>query len=196
MNLRIAALDLLIALFIALSTPRLAAQLPAPPPAAVAEMSKLKFLVGDWRGEGWVEFAPGQRHAFTSAEHVQLKLDGLLLLIEGIHHTRFPGSTEAIKMHHALATVRYDGDAKAFRMSAYKNDGKSVEPGAEFKDGAFVWGFKDPRLGHLRYTIRLNSSGQWFEEGERSPDGKDWKKFFEMTLSRESNSRESKRANP
>ena len=51
----------------------------------------------------------------------------------------------------------------------------------EFKDGAFIWGFEDARMGHLRYTIRLVDE-RWFEIGERSPDAKTWVKFFEMTL--------------
>jgi hypothetical protein len=54
----------------------------------------------------------------------------------------------------------------------------------EFRDGAFVWGLDTPG-GRIRYTIRLDEKGRWLEIGERSPDGADWTKFFEMTLARE-----------
>jgi hypothetical protein len=37
----------------------------------------------------------------------------------------------------------------------------------------------------IRYTIRLDDKGRWFEIGERSTDGATWTKFFEMTLARE-----------
>jgi hypothetical protein len=36
----------------------------------------------------------------------------------------------------------------------------------------------------MRFTVRLNEKGQWFEVGEFSRDGKAWQKFFEMTLER------------
>jgi hypothetical protein len=36
----------------------------------------------------------------------------------------------------------------------------------------------------VRYTIRLDENGRWFEIGETSSDGSEWRKFFEMTLTR------------
>src|SRR5437867_1497174 len=49
-----------------------------PAPAAQQEaMKKLDFLVGQWKGEGWMEFAPGQRRTFKGTEVVQRKLEGL-----------------------------------------------------------------------------------------------------------------------
>ena len=160
------------------------AQAPRPPAAALAAMNQLNFLVGKWSGEGWMEFAPGPRHTFRSTEEVEMKLDGLLLLIEGIHHARIPGQKDELKVHHAVATVTFDPGSRVLRMAAFKADGKSIQPRAEIKDGAFIWGFEDPALGQLRYTIRVNASGEWFEIGERSIDGREWKKYFEMTLSR------------
>jgi hypothetical protein len=159
-------------------------QPPGPPAALLREMAKLKFLTGTWRGDGWIEFAPGQRHNFSSSEEVQFKLDGVVLLVEGIHKIRVPNQASEMKIHHALATVTYDESAKNYRFDAHKFDGKSVETRGEFKDGAFIWGFKDPQFGQMRYTIRVNAQGQWSEIGERSSDGAAWTKFFEMTLSK------------
>lgn len=180
---RIASFLTLVLLFSAFgSTPH--GQQPAPPTAARREMAKLKFLVGNWRGEGWMEFGPGQRQPFTSGEEVQLKLDGVLLLIEGIHSARFPGQTADTKIHHAVAAISYGEATKDYQVQAHKADGKSMAARGEFKDGAFIWGFNDPGLGHLRFTIRLNKQGQWHEIGERSRDGKTWTQYLEMTLSK------------
>jgi hypothetical protein len=41
---------------------------------------------------------------------------------------------------------------------------------------------KVPQFGAVRYTITRDDKGRWFEVGEVSPDGKAWRKFFEMTL--------------
>src|SRR5688572_24589229 len=112
------------------------AQAPKPPELALAEMKKLAFLTGNWRGEGWVEFAPGQRRTFTSREIVEFKLDGVLLLIEGMHHMKLPGVEQDLKIHHALATVTFDPEAKSFRMTAHKSDNKSVPASPKFARAA------------------------------------------------------------
>jgi hypothetical protein len=49
-------------------------------PAAQRDaMKKLDFLVVEWKGEGWMEFAPGQRRTIRGTEIVQRKLDGQLM---------------------------------------------------------------------------------------------------------------------
>lgn len=157
------------------------AQTSGPPAAALHEMAKLKFLVGSWRGSGWMEYAPGRKQPFNSSEQVDLKLDGLLLLIEGIHQVSLSAEKRELKVHHALAMITYDATRKDYVVRASKTTGESVDARGQFKDGAFIWGFQDPRLGHLRFTIRL-TDGKWQEVGERSADGKTWTKYLEMNL--------------
>ena len=173
---------LLLTLF-ALFTSSAMAQPAGPPAATLSEMAKLKFLVGSWKGSGWMEYAPGQKQPFNSSEQVELKLDGLLLLIEGIHHVSLPAEKRELKIHHALATITYDAARKDYAVRANKATGESVDARAQFTDGAFIWGFQDPRLGHLRFTIRL-ADGKWQEIGERSVDGRTWTKYLEMNLTK------------
>src|SRR5262249_48103511 len=75
-----------------------------PPVAAQREaMKKLDFLVGQWKGEGWMEFAPGQRRTFKGAEVVQRKLDGLLVSMDGEHRGQVGGKGEEVVVHSAFA---------------------------------------------------------------------------------------------
>ena len=60
---------------VALSVP-LSAQNPTS--AQLDAMKKLDFLVGQWKGEGWISFGPGQRRTFTQTETIEPKLGGLL----------------------------------------------------------------------------------------------------------------------
>jgi hypothetical protein len=179
----IAQLFMVAACFYSAAQP-LQAQPFGPPREALREMEKLRFLTGRWEGTGWVEHAPGQRQNIRSGEEVQFKLDGVVLLIEGIHHMRVPGQSSDMKIHHALATVTYDESAKDYRFRALKSDNQSVDARGQLARGAFVWGFTDPRMGQLRFTIRLTRDGRWEEIGERSADGKTWVQFFEMTLAK------------
>ena len=148
-------------------------------PAQSPEMKKLNFLLGKWRGEGWIEFGAGQRRTFTESETVESKLDGLVLVIEGLGKNK-DGAT----IHNAFAVASYDREGKVFRWQAYRGDGNQMSAEPKVGENSLVWGFRDPRAGEIRFTISLNEKGQWFEIGEMSRDGKTWRKFFEMTLSR------------
>jgi hypothetical protein len=62
------------------------AQTPRPPDveAQRAAMKKLGFLVGEWSGEASVLRGPGQFVQLAQTESTQFKLDGLVLVIEGV----------------------------------------------------------------------------------------------------------------
>jgi hypothetical protein len=147
-------------------------------------MKKLSFLTGEWKGESWTEFVPRQRHTSTGTETVQSKLGGLLLVIEGVHRRKGDGKEPGKVVHGAFGVVSYDEKAKRYRFQAYTNRGNYTEAEAKVGDKKLEWGFRIPQFGDVRYTIALNEKGQWFEIGEVSTDGKQWRKFFEMTLAR------------
>jgi RNA polymerase sigma factor (sigma-70 family) len=147
-------------------------------------MKKLNFLAGQWKGESWTEFVPGQRSASQGTETLQYKLGGLLLTIEGVHRLKTQDSEGGRVVHSAFTVVSYDEKAKRYRFQAYTDRGSYTEAEAKVGDGSLEWGFRIPQFGEARYTIRLNEKGQWFEIGEVSQNGKDWRKFFEMTLDR------------
>jgi hypothetical protein len=147
-------------------------------------MKKLSFLAGQWKGESWMEFVPGQRNASLGTETVQSKLDGLLLIIDGIHRRKLGEKEAGDIVHQAFTVISYDDRAKRYRFQAYTDRGNYTEAEAKVSDGKLVWGFQIPRFGEVRYTITVTEKGQWSEIGEVSSDGKQWRKFFGMTLER------------
>ena len=161
---------------------------PGQPPTGPAgqrdAMKKLDFLIGQWKGEGWMEFAPGQRRTFKGTEVVQRKLDGLLVAIDGVHRGRIGDKGEEVVVHSAFAMVSYDDKANRYRFQAFTGRGSYEDTEAKVSDGQLVWGMKVPQFGDVRYTTKLDEKGRWFEVGEVSQDGKAWRKFFEMTLER------------
>jgi hypothetical protein len=56
-----------------------------------AAMKKLSFLVGKWSGEARTFRVPGQPVELTQTEEVEYKLDGLILIIEGVGRTKSDG---------------------------------------------------------------------------------------------------------
>jgi len=157
-------------------------------PQALAQrheaMKKLDFLIGTWKGESWTEFVPGQRQESRGTETVQSKLGGLLVTMEGIHRRKAGDRPEGAIVHNAFAVASYDEKAKRYRFQAYTDRGSYVDAEAKVADGRLEWGFRVPNSVEIRYVIKLNETGQWFETGEMSRDGKSWRKFFEMRLAR------------
>jgi len=144
------------------------------------EMKKLDWFVGRWKGSGWVEMGPQGRHEFTQTETIEAKLDGLVLVIEGTGKAKEDGST----VHTALAFVSYDARAQKFRWHAFTPDGQ-IETEAKVGTDTLEWSLQIPQRGQMRYTIKRNDKGEWFEIGEMSQEDKTWRKFFEMTLRKE-----------
>ena len=150
--------------------------------AQLAEMKKLDFLIGEWKGEGWTEYVPGQRRTSPITENVQSRLGGIVLMVEGLGKTKVAGKDEEVVTHNALGIITYDSDAKLYRITSYLADGRSTNAEADMIDGRFQWRFKAPQGASIRYTVKLSEKGEWFEIGEISQNGKDWRQFHQMTL--------------
>ena len=170
------------AIVILLSTGSSQAQAPAT--AQREAIKKLDFLVGEWKGEGWMEFGPGQRRTFAGTEVVQRKLDGLLITIDGLHRSLTTGQGKDAVIHNAFTVVSYDEQAKKYRFQAFTARGNYENAEAKITEGQLVWGMKIPQFGEVCYTIKLDDKGRWFEIGEVTRDGATWQQFFEMKLER------------
>lgn len=168
-----------------LATPA-AAQAPADPAgAAAAEMRRLSFLLGTWRGEGVTTTGPGgQQERASVRETAQPRLDGSVLLFEGLGWQGTEGAADYRVVHQALGVVSWDARRGGWSMRAYRGGGW-VDAEVTVGDGELVWAFDQPGAGRIRYTIRLDEQGRWHEVGDRSTDGERWHRFFEMRLTRE-----------
>ena len=155
---------------------------PKPSPTHLEAMKKLSFLVGEWRGEGWTEMVPGQRRTSPIAESVQPKLGGVILLVEGTGKKKDPGKQEETVTHNAVGILSYDDRAKVYRLRSHILNGQTTDAEAMFTDDGFRWAFKAGPSLSFRYTVKLTDKGEWFEIGEMSQDGTNWRKFHEMTL--------------
>lgn len=161
-----------------------AAQLPAQhaPQLAtrLAEMKKLDYMVGEWKGTGWIE-QQGGRQSFAGTETVQRKLNGLALLVEGKFKAKQPGKEEEVVIHETLAVMSYDERVPGYRFRAYLASGATGDYELKLLERGWQWFIKFP-AGEIRYTMKLTEKGEWYEVGEISQGGNDWRKFFEMTL--------------
>ncbi len=157
--------------------------LAAPGDAHREAMKKLHFLAGEWRGEGSMRMGPGEPSKSTVVEKVELRQDGLTLVLEGIGKEKTPEGEKIV--HHAVGLLCWDAQKSVYAMRAVRHDGNFVDAEGRFEGDTFVWGFEAPGMGRVRYKIRLDAEGRWHETGDFSRDGTTWTPFFEMTLTKD-----------
>lgn len=156
-------------------------------PPAAEELELLEWMVGDWEGAGWMEYSPGERGEFRGTERVERRMGGRLVVVEGRFTAWMGPELGDVVVHEAVGILDFDPQAGRFRFRTYTAFGP--EAGglheAEVSAGRMVWGYEDPRMGRVRYTIERTEGDEWHEVGDASRDGgTSWYRFFEMRLAR------------
>ncbi|MBN3581507.1 hypothetical protein JYB64_03850 [Algoriphagus aestuarii] len=135
------------------------------------EIKKLEFLIGQWSGSGWMVNQNREKMTFEQKETVQLKINGTALLIEG------EGTSEGEMIHNALAIITMSEGSGEYQFDSFLQSNQQGSFKAELIEDVLYWYPAE----NVRYVIRLNEKGQWFEIGEAKV-GENWFQFFEMTL--------------
>jgi hypothetical protein len=146
-----------------------------------AAMKKLEFMVGKWTGEARFLHGPGDPISLTQTEEAQYKLDGLILLVEGVGRTKADGKPAL----QALGIISYDDESRTYRMLAF-NDGRTLETELKLMESGkgVTWGFE---LGQIRTSsvMRITEKGDWTELTEITIGSETPTKYMELTVSRD-----------
>jgi len=144
-------------------------------------MRKLAFLVGKWVGEARLLRGPGEPIVLAQTEEARLKLDGLILEIEGIGRSK-PDNKAVLQ---ALGIISFDDETGTYHMRAF-NDGRFLETDVKLlEDGkSLTWGFA---LGSIRTSslLRINEIGEWTELHEIAIDSQPARKLMELSVQRQ-----------
>lgn len=158
---------------------QLFAQAPDHSATCKAEMKKLEYMVGDWKGEAIVQTRNGPI-TVNQTEHIEWRLDGVVIAIEGT------GRQNNEITFNAIAIANFDPHTKQFKFKSYTKEGNATE--AYFKILAtnnFEWGFDTPNGGKVKFVIILDPQKKtWNEVGQYSMDGNTWMKTIEMNLTK------------
>jgi hypothetical protein len=156
------------------------AQLPRVPnlEAQRLAMKEVSFLVGKWVGEARLLRGPAESVELIQTEEACYKLDGLILLIEGIGRAKSGGPP----VLQAFGIISYDDESATYRMRAF-NDGRFLETQVKLLDQGkgMTWGFI---LGDIRTSsvLRINQNGEWTELAEITFGPNPPKKLLELTV--------------
>lgn len=158
---------------------QLFAQAPDHSETCKAEMKKLEYMVGDWKGDAIVQTRNGPI-TINQTEHIEWRLGGVVLAIEGT------GKQNNEITFNAFAVANYDPYIKEFKFRSYTKEGNTTD--AYFKilsDNNFEWGFDTPNGGKVKFVINLDPQNKtWHEVGQYSQDGNNWMKTIELNLTK------------
>ena len=141
-------------------------------------MQKLAFLNGKWAGEASLLRGPTEFVELLQTEEAQYKLDGLILVIEGVGRTASGGQA----LLQAFGIIAYDDESETYHLRAF-NDGRFLETEVKlFEQGkGMTWGFA---LGEIKTksVLRINERGEWTEFAEIFIGSQSPKKLLELTV--------------
>ena len=142
-------------------------------------MKKLSFLIGKWSGEARILRSTGEPLELIQTEEAEYKLNGLLLMIEGIGRSRSDGKPAL----QALGIISYDDLAGTYRMRAF-NDGRYMETEVKLvPDGkGLTWSFT---MGEIKTSsvLRIDEKGDWTELHDIVIGSQTPRKFMELRVS-------------
>ncbi len=143
-----------------------------------AAMKKLGFLLGKWSGEAHILRQSGELLELRQSEEAQYKLDGLILMIEGVGRRKSDGKPAL----QALGIISFDDETRTYRMRAY-NDGRYMETEMKLDENGkeLRWGFA---VGEIRTSsvLQINDHGEWTEVHEITVGSQPSRKFMELTV--------------
>ena len=163
----------------------LAPQMAQPPRSPDLEaqrtaMRKLEFLVGTWTGDASITRG-GETTEIVQTEEAGYKLDGLILVIEGIGRAK-SGVAPVLQ---AFGVISYEDETKTYRMRAF-NDGRFLETDVKLLDEGkgMAWGFV---LGEIKTksVMRINEKDEWTELHEIIIGSQPPKRFMEIAVRRQ-----------
>lgn len=147
------------------------------------KLSAFSAWAGEWQGEGSMQMGPGPVKKSNVTEKIEYKLDGTILVVEGIGKSVDATTKQEVISHHAFGILSFDAASQEYKFKSYIQDGKSAEAWFTIlESNKYAWGFDTPN-GKIRYTIVIDAVKKtWNEVGEFSRDGAQWMRFFEMNL--------------
>ncbi|MEP4534065.1 MAG: hypothetical protein ABJ004_13330 [Cyclobacteriaceae bacterium] len=148
-----------------------------------AKVADFDFMIGTWKGTGEM-MMPGGSSTSNVTEVISYKAGETAIQMEGLGTITLPSGEKQV-VHDALGVLSYDFFKKQYKLYTFISKGMQTQADIELKgEGHAVWWIKAGPQGTIRYTIKV-VDGKWNEIGERSQDGENWTKFFEMNLVKE-----------
>lgn len=151
---------------------------------AQTDSNPLSFMVGKWRGSGWMMTQSGKQFT-SSTENVVCKLDCAVLSVDGLGTKYDSVAKKEIIVHDAFGVISKDAKNNKWIMRAYKKN-EVIDAEIVFVSEKVIrWQLPIPNNGGtVRFTTDFSSINKWRETGEYSRDGQNWMVIMETELNK------------
>lgn len=147
--------------------------------AEQAAMARLAWMDGIWRGPATTQTPTGP-HSVTQTERIGPMLGGTIKVLEGRGY-----NADGTTGFNAFGVISFDPRTNAYRLHSYALGRAGDFELVPTADG-YVWTIPAGPFS-IRYTATL-ANGTWTEVGDRIVPGQPPQRFFEMRLTRVSDS--------
>lgn len=151
---------------------------------AQTENNPLSFMIGKWKGSGWMMTQSGKQFNDIT-ENVVCKLDCAVLSVEGLGTKTDSLTKKQVTVHDAFGIISKDATTGKWMMRAYK---KAEVIDAEIifvSEKVIRWELPIPNNGGvMRFTTDFSTPDKWKGTGEYSKDGQNWMKIMETELTK------------
>ncbi len=151
---------------------------------AQTESNPLSFMVGKWKGSGWMMTQNGKQYNDIT-ENVVCKLDCAVLSVEGLGTKTDSLTKKLITVHDAFGVISKDTKSNKWVMRAYKK-GEVIDAEIVFvSENVIQWELPIPNNGGvMRFTTDFSTPNKWIGKGEYSRDGQSWMVIMETGLTK------------
>jgi hypothetical protein len=153
----------------------------------VKSLEKLSFMVGEWKGTGWILGEDRTRKSFSQSEYIKSKANNQALMIDGLgYEIDSAGHVTDRIIHKAFGIISFNSEKESITMISFSElKGRMESEFVFIEEKKIYWSFKEANGATIRFTEDFSVPDRWKEIGEISMNGKDWYRFFEMNLNRE-----------
>ncbi len=151
---------------------------------AQTEINPLSYMVGKWKGSGWMMTQNGKQYNDIT-ENVVCKLDCAVLSVEGLGTKTDSLTKNLITVHDAFGVISKDARSNKWVMRAYKK-GEVIDAEIIFVSEKIIrWELPIPNNGGvMRFTTDFSNPDKWKGKGEYSRDGQSWMVIMETELTK------------
>lgn len=153
-----------------------------PSPVEQDKLTKLYFMIGEWKGKGWQYNINGSKFELSQTTKVKKAPNGASLRVDYNKKVRAPGFGMPF-VYSGPVTIYYDEKAKVYRWRIDTVVGRRTPFEAKLTGPkGFQWIMQTPEP-LLRVTINVTDEEEWHELWESWTDSNvGWQKFQESVL--------------
>ncbi len=147
-------------------------------------INRVGFLAGRWEGTECVLMPDGKRQDCLSSDFAEAKLNGTVLVFEGVLKVKISPETNPLVVYEGLGILSFDENAQKYRLQHFGTDGITEVYECILSGKTLQCERRDKENAFVRVFLGVDNTGQWSERGERSQDGKTWHETFVTQMSK------------